>query len=80
MIRRELTLAEGDAYNQSKIDQSTKNLKNLGYFKNENITTSPGSTPQQVVLEHARSPSRRPASSRSAAAIPPSSARCSMPA
>ena len=35
VIRRELTLAEGDGYNQSKIDQSTKNLKNLGYFKDE---------------------------------------------
>ncbi len=50
VIRRELTVAEGDGYNQSKIDQSTKNLKNLGYFKDEKLTTSPGSTPQQVVL------------------------------
>ena len=53
VVRRELTVAEGDAYNQSKIDQSTKNLKNLGYFKDEKITTSPGSTPQQVVLNTA---------------------------
>lgn len=53
VIRRELTVAEGDAYNQSKIDQSTKNLKNLGFFKDEKITTSPGSTPQQVVLNTA---------------------------
>jgi outer membrane protein insertion porin family len=50
VIRRELTVAEGDAYNQSKIDESTKKLKNLGYFKAENFTTSPGSTPNQVVL------------------------------
>lgn len=53
VIRRELTVAEGDAYNQSKIDQSTKNIKNLGYFKDEKITTSPGSTPQQVILKTA---------------------------
>ena len=53
VIRRELTFAEGDGYNQSKIDESTKNLKNLGYFKEENITTSPGSSPQQVVVKTA---------------------------
>ncbi len=53
VIRRELTVAEGDAYNQSKIDQSTQNLKNLGFFKDQKITTSQGSTPQQVVLNTA---------------------------
>jgi outer membrane protein insertion porin family len=53
VIRRQLTVAEGDAYNQSQIDQSTKNIKNLGYFKDEKITTSPGSTPQQVILNTA---------------------------
>jgi outer membrane protein insertion porin family len=50
VIRRELTVAEGDAYNQTKIDESTKNLKDLGFFKDQNLTTSPGSTPNQVVL------------------------------
>jgi outer membrane protein insertion porin family len=53
VIRRELTVAEGDAYNQSKIDQSTTNLKNLGFFKDEKITTAPGSSPQQVVMKTA---------------------------
>ncbi|MDE1905991.1 MAG: outer membrane protein assembly factor BamA [Rhodospirillales bacterium] len=53
VIRRELTVADGDAYNQSKIDQSTENVKNLGFFKDEKITTSPGSTPQQVVMNTA---------------------------
>ncbi len=53
VIRRELTVAEGDAYNQALIDQSTKDIKNLGYFKDEKLTTSPGSTPQQVVLKTA---------------------------
>jgi outer membrane protein insertion porin family len=50
VIRRELTLAEGDGYNQSKVDASQTNLKNLGYFKDEKLSTSPGSTPQQVIL------------------------------
>lgn len=53
VIRRELTVAEGDAYNQSKIDTSTTNLKNLGYFKDQKLTSSPGSTPQQVILNTA---------------------------
>ena len=53
VIRRELTVAEGDAYNQSKIDTSTTNLKNLGYFKDQKITSSTGSTPQQVILNTA---------------------------
>jgi outer membrane protein insertion porin family len=53
VVRRELTVAEGDGYNQSKIDASTTNIKNLGYFKDEKLTTSPGSTPQQVVLKAA---------------------------
>jgi outer membrane protein insertion porin family len=46
-------VAEGDGYNQSKIDESTKNIKNLGYFKDEKITSSPGSSPQQVILNTA---------------------------
>jgi len=53
VIRRELTLAPGDAYNQAKADRSTTNLKNLGYFKAEKITTTPGSTPQQVIMNTA---------------------------
>ena len=53
VIRRELTVAEGDAYNQSKIDDSQKQLKDLGFFKTETLTTSPGSTPNQVVLDTA---------------------------
>jgi outer membrane protein insertion porin family len=53
VIRRELTVADGDAYNQSKIDDSTKRIKNLGFFKDEKLTTSAGSTPEQVVLDAA---------------------------
>lgn len=53
VIRRQLTVAEGDAYNQSKIDDSTREIKDLGYFKDEKLTTSPGSTPQQVILNTA---------------------------
>jgi outer membrane protein insertion porin family len=51
VIRRELTLAEGDAYNQTKADASQTNLKDLGFFKDEKLSTEPGSTAQQVVLD-----------------------------
>jgi outer membrane protein insertion porin family len=51
VIRREMELAEGDGYNQSKVDQSTTNIKNLGFFKDEKLSTEPGSTPQQVILD-----------------------------
>ena len=44
-------MAEGDGYNQTKVDQSQTNLKNLGYFKDEKLSTEPGSTPQQVILD-----------------------------
>lgn len=52
VIRRELTVAPGDAYNQSQIDQSKRNIKGLNFFKSDTVslTTSPGSTPQQVIL------------------------------
>ena len=53
VIRRELTVAEGDGYNQAKIDKSTQNIKDLGFFKDEKITSSAGSTPQQVILNTA---------------------------
>ena len=53
VIRRQLTVAGGDAYNQSEIDQSKQNLQNLGFFKDVEMSTSPGSTPQQVVLKTA---------------------------
>ncbi len=51
VIRRELTVADGDGYSQTKIDKSKSNLKDLGYFKDEDITTSAGTTPQQVILD-----------------------------
>ena len=53
VIRRELTVAEGDAYNQTKIDASTTNLKDLGFFKDQKMTSSPGSTAQQVIVNTA---------------------------
>lgn len=50
VIRRELEIAEGDAYNRALIERSERRLKNLGYFKSIKITREPGSTPERVVV------------------------------
>jgi outer membrane protein insertion porin family len=51
VIRRELDLGEGDAYNRALIERAERRLKNLGYFKTVKITTAPGSAPDRVVLD-----------------------------
>jgi outer membrane protein insertion porin family len=38
VIRREFTIAEGDAFNTSKVKRSEQNLKNLGFFKKVEVT------------------------------------------
>ncbi|MBI1954316.1 MAG: outer membrane protein assembly factor BamA [Proteobacteria bacterium] len=50
VIRREIALHEGDAYNSAKIKKSEKNLKDLGYFKNVSIEAEQGSTPDKAKL------------------------------
>jgi outer membrane protein insertion porin family len=50
VIRRELEIGEGDAYNRALIARAERRLKNLGYFKTVKISTTPGSAPDRVVL------------------------------
>ncbi|MGH7119391.1 MAG: outer membrane protein assembly factor BamA [Acetobacteraceae bacterium] len=50
VIRRQFTLAEGDAFNAASIRKTEQRLKDLNYFGNVNITTSPGSVPDRVVV------------------------------
>ena len=50
VIRRELDVAEGDAYNTALIERSERRLKDLGYFKTVKIGKEPGSTPDRIVL------------------------------
>jgi outer membrane protein insertion porin family len=50
VIRRELDLDEGDAYNKVLIDRAERRLNNLGYFKRVRFSNEPGSTPDRVVL------------------------------
>ncbi|HEY5105641.1 MAG TPA: outer membrane protein assembly factor BamA [Caulobacteraceae bacterium] len=48
VIRRKLLVAEGDAYNRALVDRSKTAVKGLGFFKDVDITTSPGSAPDRT--------------------------------
>jgi outer membrane protein insertion porin family len=50
VIRRELSIFEGDAYNATKIKDSETNLKALDFFEEASITTEEGSAPDQAIL------------------------------
>jgi outer membrane protein insertion porin family len=50
VIRRELSLSEGDAYNRVLVDQSKNKIKALGFFKDVDITTQPGAAPDRTNL------------------------------
>ena len=51
VIRRQSSaLSEGDAYNRALVDRSKLSVKSLGFFKDVDITTSPGSTPDKTNL------------------------------
>ncbi|MCE3230353.1 MAG: hypothetical protein K0R76_693 [Alphaproteobacteria bacterium] len=50
VIRRELNILEGDAYNATKLKKAEKNLKDLGYFKKSEILTEQGSAPDKARL------------------------------
>ncbi len=50
VIRRELQLAEGDAFNAAAIRRSRQRLNDLGYFNSVNITSSPGSANDKAIV------------------------------
>lgn len=50
VIRREFDVSEGDAFNQVLIQRAKKRLEALNYFEKVDISTVPGSQPDQVVL------------------------------
>ena len=50
VIRRQMRLAEGDAFNRVLVDRSRTRIKGLGFFKDVKIDTSPGSAPDRTVL------------------------------
>ena len=51
VIRRQLNVNEGDAYNRALVDRSKLLVKSLGLFKDVDIVNTPGSTPDRTNLE-----------------------------
>ena len=50
VIRREFDVSEGDAFNQVLIQRAKRRLEALDFFQTVNISTAPGSQPDQVIL------------------------------
>lgn len=50
VIRRELQLVEGDAYNRILIDRARRRLVALDFFDKIDIKETPGSSPDKVIL------------------------------
>ena len=51
VIRREMRIAEGDAYNRVLVDRSKTEIKRLDFFKTVDVTQQPGSAPDKTVLQ-----------------------------
>ncbi|HRO33623.1 MAG TPA: outer membrane protein assembly factor BamA [Brevundimonas sp.] len=50
VIRRELMLTEGDAFNRALMERSRNNLRGLGFFKDVKIEETRGSAPDRSVV------------------------------
>ena len=50
VIRREIRLVEGDAYNKILVDRSKARVRGLGYFKDVEITEEQGSAPDKTII------------------------------
>ncbi len=53
VLRREFRVAEGDAFNAAQIRRSRDRLRNLGYFGDVQVSSTPGSAADKVVLNTA---------------------------
>ncbi|WP_082543326.1 outer membrane protein assembly factor BamA [Sphingomonas sp. Leaf339] len=52
VVRREMRLAEGDAFNDFQIKRSQDRINSLGFFQDKfEIKRSPGSAPDRILLE-----------------------------
>ena len=51
VIRREVRIAEGDAFNRVLVDRSRARVRSLGYFKEVEIEEKPGSAPDRTELD-----------------------------
>jgi len=50
VIRREMQLAEGDAFNRAKIRESERRIRRLGFFETVKVDTVPTTTPDRISL------------------------------
>jgi len=50
VVRRELRLIEGDAFNSAKLRRSRKRLQDLAFFETVRVKRLPGSSPDKTVL------------------------------
>lgn len=51
VIRRELRIAEGDAFNRILLDRSRNRIRSLGFFKEVEITELPAEEPDRTIVE-----------------------------
>lgn len=50
VIRRELLLAEGDAFNSALLRESVRRVRRLGFFESVETDTRPGTAPDRIVV------------------------------
>jgi outer membrane protein insertion porin family len=50
VIRREMRMSEGDAFNRVLLERSEKSIRALGFFSAIEVTEEPGSAPDQTVV------------------------------
>ena len=50
VVRRQMRMSEGDAFNKVLLDRSEKNIRALGYFAKVDVTQDPGSEADKTVI------------------------------
>ncbi len=50
VIRREIELVEGDAFNTAQVRRSQQRLRNLGFFETVEMNNVPGTSPDKTVI------------------------------
>ena len=50
VIRREFRIAEGDAFNAAQIRRSRDRIRNLGYFSDVQVNSTPGAQPDRAII------------------------------
>ena len=51
VVRREMRLVEGDAFNRSKVRRSAERIQNLDFFENVTVEEVPGSAPDKTIIK-----------------------------